>query len=642
MAALAEQRHPLPRARASSSRRIALLDRSHQRGPAARQHGPLDQGAPPRHAAAPLEISDPRLFGPMAREVSVLAKSLHRARAAAEEEAALRLVGRDAVDRGAAQAVRQAAAGRLPALRRLEPRAPEPRLEGRPDPGGAPGLRPRDGHGARDARLRRRLGGAGSGDADRETADETGRLGLPPDDPALHAAPGLARARRRRRATTTASPTRGCGRSATSCTPARSSAPRTGRTTRRSTRSSPRPSSRRSADVDSPLILIQDYHFALLPGLHQARAPGRPRRASSGTFPGPTRRPSASARGSTSCCSACSAPTSSASTPSTTATTSSRRSSARIEARVEWEQFAVTRGAADDARQAVSRSAWRRETSSANPPHASPARTSCASSASPASSWASASSGSTTPRACPSASGPSGASSSASRVPGAPRLRPARGAEPLAASRATRRSSAEVDAAVRDVNTRFATRKWRPVLYLKRHHDHREIWPFYRHADFCMVTSLHDGMNLVAKEFVSVREDGRRAHPEPVHGRLLASSATPCSSTPTTSTAWPTRSAARSRCRARSSGARMGRMRQTVREHNIYRWAGLLLGELSRIPDGSSASHPTTSSVSRARRAGGKKQQRGRDVSPAPFAPLQPRTPHPALSPEGRGREAGC
>ncbi len=67
---------------------------------------------------------------------------------------------------------------------------------------------------------------------------------------------------------------------------------------------------------------------------------------------------------------------------------------------------------------------------------------------------------------------------------------------------------AEVDAAVRDVNTRFATRKWRPVLYLKRHHDHREIWPFYRHADFCMVTSLHDGMNLVAKEFVSVREDG--------------------------------------------------------------------------------------------------------------------------------------
>jgi trehalose-6-phosphate synthase len=31
--------------------------------------------------------------------------------------------------------------------------------------------------------------------------------------------------------------------------------------------------------------------------------------------------------------------------------------------------------------------------------------------------------------------------------------------------------------------------------------------------------------------------------------------------------------------------ARMGRMRQSVREHNIYRWAGLLLSELERIPE---------------------------------------------------------
>src|SRR2546427_6597027 len=53
----------------------------------------------------------------------------------------------------------------------------------------------------------------------------------------------------------------------------------------------------------------------------------------------------------------------------------------------------------------------------------------------------------------------------------------------------------------------FQTKTWRPVLYLKAHHEHRDIWAYYRHADFCMVTSLHDGMNLVAKEFVSVRDD---------------------------------------------------------------------------------------------------------------------------------------
>jgi trehalose-6-phosphate synthase len=143
---------------------------------------------------------------------------------------------------------------------------------------------------------------------------------------------------------------------------------------------------------------------------------------------------------------------------------------------------------------------------------------------------------------------------------------------------------AEVDAAVRDVNTRFSTRKWRPVIYLKRHHDHREIWPFYRHADFCMVTSLHDGMNLVAKEFVSVREEG---------GALILSQFTGASSELRDAllvNPYDLDGVADAIRRAvEMSGeeqrARMGRMRRTVREHNIYRWAGLLLGELSRIPE---------------------------------------------------------
>src|SRR5207247_10892009 len=143
---------------------------------------------------------------------------------------------------------------------------------------------------------------------------------------------------------------------------------------------------------------------------------------------------------------------------------------------------------------------------------------------------------------------------------------------------------AEVDAAVRDVNTRLATRKWRPVLYVKRHHDHREIWPFYRHADFCLVTSLHDGMNLVAKEFVSVREDG---------GSLILSQFTGASSElrdallvnpyDLDGVADAIRRAVE--MPAEEQRARMSRMHETVRERNIYRWAGLLRGELSRIPE---------------------------------------------------------
>jgi len=144
---------------------------------------------------------------------------------------------------------------------------------------------------------------------------------------------------------------------------------------------------------------------------------------------------------------------------------------------------------------------------------------------------------------------------------------------------------AEVDEVIRDINERFGTRRWRPIVYLKRHHDHHDIWPFYRHADFCMVTSLHDGMNLVAKEFVSVRDDD--------DGVLILSKFAGAS--------WELRDALlvnpydldgmaeavrlALEMAPDERRARMGRMRLAVREHNIYRWAGLLLTELQRIPE---------------------------------------------------------
>ena len=142
-----------------------------------------------------------------------------------------------------------------------------------------------------------------------------------------------------------------------------------------------------------------------------------------------------------------------------------------------------------------------------------------------------------------------------------------------------------MDEVIRDINERFGTRRWRPIVYLKRHHDHHDIWPFYRHADFCMVTSLHDGMNLVAKEFVSVRDDD--------DGVLILSKFAGAS--------WELRDAllvnpydldgmaeavrGALEIPADERRARMGRMRLAVREHNIYRWAGLLLTELQRIPE---------------------------------------------------------
>jgi trehalose 6-phosphate synthase len=59
------------------------------------------------------------------------------------------------------------------------------------------------------------------------------------------------------------------------------------------------------------------------------------------------------------------------------------------------------------------------------------------------------------------------------------------------------------------VNQRFASGSWRPIALLREHHEPPRIFRYYRAADLCYVSSLHDGMNLVAKEFVAARDDER-------------------------------------------------------------------------------------------------------------------------------------
>jgi trehalose 6-phosphate synthase len=65
----------------------------------------------------------------------------------------------------------------------------------------------------------------------------------------------------------------------------------------------------------------------------------------------------------------------------------------------------------------------------------------------------------------------------------------------------------EVDAVVSSVNDTHGSSGWKPVIYLREHRDPGDIGRFYRAADVCVVSSLHDGMNLVAKEFIASRTD---------------------------------------------------------------------------------------------------------------------------------------
>jgi trehalose 6-phosphate synthase len=141
----------------------------------------------------------------------------------------------------------------------------------------------------------------------------------------------------------------------------------------------------------------------------------------------------------------------------------------------------------------------------------------------------------------------------------------------------------EVREEVNRINSRFETPQWRPIVLLTRRHSHKEILPYYQTADFCMVTSLHDGMNLVAKEFVASREDES--------GSLILSRFAGASHELTDAliiNPYDTNEVAQAIHTAlemppEEMRLRMQRMRAIVREHNIYRWAGDLIGELCGI-----------------------------------------------------------
>jgi alpha,alpha-trehalose-phosphate synthase [UDP-forming] len=68
---------------------------------------------------------------------------------------------------------------------------------------------------------------------------------------------------------------------------------------------------------------------------------------------------------------------------------------------------------------------------------------------------------------------------------------------------------AEVVSAVHEINERFGTDEWTPIVFIHDNVSAELLATIYRAADLCMVSSLQDGMNLVAKEFVACQVDER-------------------------------------------------------------------------------------------------------------------------------------
>jgi trehalose 6-phosphate synthase len=141
----------------------------------------------------------------------------------------------------------------------------------------------------------------------------------------------------------------------------------------------------------------------------------------------------------------------------------------------------------------------------------------------------------------------------------------------------------EVESEADRINWKFQTDQWKPILYLKRHHSHEEIQRYYRAADLCLVTSLHDGMNLVAKEYVAAREDDQ--------GVLILSRFTGASHELRDAlivNPYDIEQLADAIHFAlvmdpTERSARMYRMRQIVKNFNIYRWAADLITDICEI-----------------------------------------------------------
>ena len=120
-------------------------------------------------------------------------------------------------------------------------------------------------------------------------------------------------------------------------------------------------------------------------------------------------------------------------------------------------------------------------------------------------------------------------------------------------------------------------------MFLNRQHSHAEIERYYRTADVCLVTSLHDGMNLVAKEFVAARDDEQ--------GVLILSRFTGAARELRDAVLVNPYDIERTADAIRYSlemdpeerSARMQRLRKVVRQENIFRWAGNLIGDLCEV-----------------------------------------------------------
>jgi trehalose 6-phosphate synthase len=138
-------------------------------------------------------------------------------------------------------------------------------------------------------------------------------------------------------------------------------------------------------------------------------------------------------------------------------------------------------------------------------------------------------------------------------------------------------------AEVARINARFATAQWQPIVLLAEHQEPPQVFELYRACDVMIVNSLHDGMNLVSKEFVASRDDEDgvlilstlAGASREMHEALLVN--------PYDIGETARAMAAALEMPREERRKRMRLMRRTVAQNNVYRWAGRMLIDIARI-----------------------------------------------------------
>jgi trehalose 6-phosphate synthase len=141
----------------------------------------------------------------------------------------------------------------------------------------------------------------------------------------------------------------------------------------------------------------------------------------------------------------------------------------------------------------------------------------------------------------------------------------------------------KVKETVERINKRYQTAQWKPILLIERQCSHAVVDLWYRAAAVCLVTSLHDGMNLVAKEYVAAHDDE--------DGVLVLSKFTGAATELLDAlivNPYDIEGVAKAIHQALEMNLderrkRMHRMRHHVMDHNIYRWAASILGDLREL-----------------------------------------------------------